>query len=152
MNHLRPEVDSPHYQIVALRDYVLSHLQRSAGGHPWILHSETFDGSEKKVISMMKKWFRADPPNTSLGKIMKGAATAVGLGAVVAYDLLQKRSGVLRNYQLLGTVAHCCYTSRNQQYFIERDWDGRPFDKTSRELIHARSRDDKRESFGTVTM
>ena len=102
---------------------------------------------------MMKKWFRADPPNTSLGKIMKGAATAVGLGAVVAYDLLQKRSGVLRNYPVIGHGRTLLLKIRPeiQQYFIERDWDGRPFDKTSRELIHARSRDDKsEESFGTV--
>src|SRR5699024_182315 len=102
---------------------------------------------------MFEKWFKADTPKKSLGKIVKGAATAAGLGAVVAYDLLQKRSGILRNYPVIGHGRTLLLKIRPQiqQYFIERDWAGRPFDKTSRELIYSRARDDKKEeSFGTV--
>lgn len=102
---------------------------------------------------MFDKWFKSKTPNKSLGKIVKGAATAAGLGAVVAYDLLQKRSGILRNYPVIGHGRTLLLKIRPeiQQYFIERDWDGRPFDKTSRELIYSRARDDKKEeSFGTV--
>ncbi|GAA4115856.1 FMN-binding glutamate synthase family protein [Enteractinococcus coprophilus] len=102
---------------------------------------------------MFKKWFSTGTSKKPLGKLVGGASAALGLGAVVTYDLLQKRSGVLRNYPLIGHGRSLLLKIRPeiQQYFIERDWDGRPFDRTARELIYARSRDGKsEESFGTV--
>lgn len=77
----------------------------------------------------------------------------LGLGAVAAHDLIQKQRGVLRNYPVLGHARFMLNKIRPQiqQYFIERDWDGRPFNRTTRELIYARSRDEKgEESFGTL--
>lgn len=88
----------------------------------------------------------------------KGAIGAVigtaALGAVAAYDLLQKQKGVLRNYPIIGHARYLLNTIRPQiqQYFIERDWDGRPFSRTTREVIYARSKDEKgEEAFGTLT-
>lgn len=79
---------------------------------------------------------------------------AAALGAVTAYDLLQKNKAVLRNYPVIGHARYLLNTIRPQiqQYFIERDWDGRPFSRTTREVIYARSKDEKgEEAFGTLT-
>lgn len=84
-----------------------------------------------------------------------GAAVGLAaLGAVAAYDLLQKQKAVLRNYPVIGHARYLLNTIRPQiqQYFIERDWDGRPFSRTAREVIYARAEDRKgEESFGTLT-
>lgn len=104
-------------------------------------------------MAVFKKWFNASNQKKPAGKAVGGISALLGLGALVAYDLLQRRSAVLRNYPVIGHARYMLLRIRPeiQQYFIERDWDGRPFDKTSRELIYARSRDDKsEESFGTV--
>ena len=68
-----------------------------------------------------------------------GAAAAVS--GVAVRDLLQKKNAVLRNYPVLGHARYQLEKIRPmiQQYFIERDWDGRPFDKTTRDLINARA-------------
>src|SRR5690606_33296393 len=91
-------------------------------------------------------------------RITRGAVgAAVGLaavGAVAAYDLLQKQRAVLRNYPVIGHARYLLNSIRPQiqQYFIERDWDGRPFSRTAREVIYARSKDEKgEEAFGTLT-
>lgn len=79
---------------------------------------------------------------------------AAALGAVAAYDLLQKDKAVLRNYPVIGHARDLLTMIRPQiqQYFIERDWDGRPFSRTTRDVIYARSEGEKgEESFGTLT-
>lgn len=88
-----------------------------------------------------------------MAKLVGGFSALAGLGAVAIYDLVQKRSGVLRNYPVLGHGRYALLKIRPeiQQYFIERDWDGRPFNRISRELIHDRAQDTKgEESFGSV--
>ncbi len=80
---------------------------------------------------------------------------AVLLGAVVAtgiYDLVQRRHSILRNYPLLGHVRFALETLRPelQQYFIERNFDGRPYDRDTRTSIYQRAKGMKDEqAFGT---
>lgn len=86
------------------------------------------------------------------GTIGAAIGTA-GLAALAAYDLLQKQRSVLRNYPVVGHARYLLNTIRPQiqQYFIERDWDGRPFSRTTRDVIYARSKNEKgEEAFGTL--
>lgn len=92
------------------------------------------------------------------GKKTSKAAAAAGalaaaLGGVAAYDLAQKKRGILRNYPVLGHARYLLEGIRPQiqQYFIERDWDGRPFNKIARDVINERADGVKsEESFGTL--
>ncbi len=72
--------------------------------------------------------------------------------AVAAYDLVQKRHSVLRNYPLVGHLRYGLEKLRPevQQYFIERNWDGRPYDRDTRSIIYERAKGVHAEqSFGT---
>ncbi|GAB3585883.1 FMN-binding glutamate synthase family protein [Calidifontibacter terrae] len=77
-----------------------------------------------------------------------GAATA----ALVARDLLQKKHSVLRNYPVVGHLRYLLEDIRPelQQYFIERNWDGRPFDRDTRTIVYERAKGIHGEqAFGT---
>ncbi len=68
------------------------------------------------------------------------------------YDLLQRRHSVLRNYPILGHLRYLLESLRPelQQYFIERNFDGRPFDRDVRTVIYERAKGIHGElSFGT---
>src|SRR6478735_9426915 len=68
------------------------------------------------------------------------------------YDLAQRRHSILRNYPLLGHMRFLLEKIRPelQQYFIERNWDGRPFDRDTRSSIYQRAKNLKEEQpFGT---
>ncbi|WP_231444966.1 FMN-binding glutamate synthase family protein [Brevibacterium zhoupengii] len=94
-----------------------------------------------------------------------GWAAAVGLwawwviGALVAavivlaiYDLTQKKHAILRNYPVVGHLRFLLESLRPelQQYFIERNWDGRPFDRDTRSIVYERSKGIHGEkAFGT---
>ncbi|MGP9844604.1 FMN-binding glutamate synthase family protein [Brachybacterium sp. 107] len=74
-------------------------------------------------------------------------ASAVGLagaalGGLAAYDLTQKRHTILRNYPVIGHMRYLLEGLRPelQQYFIERNWDGRPYDRDIRSIIYERSK------------
>ncbi len=72
--------------------------------------------------------------------------------AVAVYDLLQRRHSILRNYPVLGHMRFLLETVRPelQQYFIERNFDGRPYDRDTRSLIYQRAKGIEAESpFGT---
>lgn len=87
------------------------------------------------------------------GGIIGTVAGAAALGAVAVYDLTQKRRAILHNYPVIGHARYLLNRIRPQiqQYFIERDWDGRPFNRTTREAIDARAEGGKaEESFGTL--
>ncbi|WP_166822580.1 FMN-binding glutamate synthase family protein [Brevibacterium limosum] len=100
-----------------------------------------------------------------IGLVAAAWAAAVGpwawwvLGAVVlaivgvaAYDLLQRRHSILRNYPVVGHLRFLLETLRPelQQYFIERNWDGRPFDRDIRSLVYERAKGIHGElAFGT---
>ena len=68
------------------------------------------------------------------------------------YDVLQRKHSILRNYPVLGHMRFLLEGIRPelQQYFIERNWDGRPFDRDTRSSIYERAKDTKEEQpFGT---
>ncbi|WP_405163047.1 FMN-binding glutamate synthase family protein [Nocardia sp. NBC_01499] len=71
---------------------------------------------------------------------------------VGVYDLVQKRHSVLRNYPVLGHLRYLLESLRPelQQYFIERNFDGRPYDRDVRSMIYERAKGIHGElSFGT---
>lgn len=71
---------------------------------------------------------------------------------VAAYDLLQRKHSILRNYPVVGHLRFLLETLRPelQQYFIGRNWDGRPFDRDIRSLIYERAKGIHGElAFGT---
>ncbi|GGW20703.1 FMN-binding glutamate synthase family protein [Streptomyces capoamus] len=76
--------------------------------------------------------------------------TAAGLlGAV---DLLQRRHSVLRNYPVLGHARFLLERIRPelQQYFVERNFDGRPFDRDVRTIVYERAKGtDAEQPYGT---
>ena len=80
---------------------------------------------------------------------------AVPFGIVIClgiYDLLQHKHSVLRNYPIVGHLRYLLEFIRPelQQYFIERDFDGRPFDRDVRSIIYERAKGVHAEkAFGT---
>ncbi|MFC9293679.1 FMN-binding glutamate synthase family protein [Streptomyces sp. NPDC057011] len=80
------------------------------------------------------------------------AAPLLVLAPVAAHDLLQRRHSILRNYPLLGHLRFALEALRPelQQYFIERNFDGRPFDRDTRSIVYERAKGtDAEEPFGT---
>ena len=77
------------------------------------------------------------------------AAALSGLGA---RDLLQRKHSVLRNYPVVGHARYMLEAIRPelQQYFIERNYDGRPYDRDTRSIIYERAKGIHGEqAFGT---
>ncbi|MGW8328904.1 FMN-binding glutamate synthase family protein [Streptomyces sp. NPDC055808] len=67
------------------------------------------------------------------------------LGAIAllgCYDLLQRRHSVLRNYPVLGHARFLLEAIRPelQQYFVERNYDGRPYDRDTRSIVYERAK------------
>ncbi len=80
------------------------------------------------------------------------AVLAVGLLVLGIYDLVQSRHSILRNYPVLGHLRFLLESIRPEilQYFIERNYDGRPFDRDTRSAIYERAKNLKSEQpFGT---
>jgi glutamate synthase domain-containing protein 2 len=80
------------------------------------------------------------------------AVVAALLLAVAVHDVVQRRHAVLRNYPLLGHLRYLLESVRPelQQYFIERNFDGRPYDRDTRTLIYERAKGIAGEkAFGT---
>ena len=76
-----------------------------------------------------------------------GALLVLGI-----WDLLQRRHSILRNYPVLGHMRFLLEAVRPelQQYFIERNFDGRPFDRDTRSIIYERAKGIHGEkAFGT---
>ena len=74
------------------------------------------------------------------------------LSLVGLYDLLQRRHSILRNFPVLGHVRFLLEDIRPelQQYFIERNYDGRPYDRDTRSVIYERAKGIHGEqAFGT---
>ncbi|MEA2157404.1 MAG: hypothetical protein QOE11_3544 [Solirubrobacteraceae bacterium] len=82
-----------------------------------------------------------------------GGAVLLGLLLCVAvHDLVQRRHSILRNYPLAGHLRFLFEAIRPemQQYFIERNYDGRPFDRDTRTVIYERAKGIHGEqAFGT---
>ena len=74
------------------------------------------------------------------------------LTLVGIYDLLQRNHSILRNYPLIGHLRYLMEELRPeiQQYFIERNTDGTPFDRDVRDLVYQRAKGTKDvDPFGT---
>ena len=58
------------------------------------------------------------------------------------YDIIQKKHTILRNYPVLGHLRYLLEMVRPeiQQYFIEKDVDGKPFSRDQRSVIYQRSK------------
>jgi glutamate synthase domain-containing protein 2 len=68
------------------------------------------------------------------------------------YDLAQSKHAILRNYPVIGHMRYLMEGIRPelQQYFIERNYDGRPYDRDTRSSIYARAKGENEEQpFGT---
>ncbi|MGI8521840.1 MAG: FMN-binding glutamate synthase family protein [Nocardioides sp.] len=79
-------------------------------------------------------------------------AVVVLLLLVAIYDLVQRRHSILRNFPVLGHLRFLMEDIRPelQQYFVERNWDGRPYDRDTRSSIYQRAKNLKEEQpFGT---
>ncbi|MDA0160914.1 FMN-binding glutamate synthase family protein [Solirubrobacter ginsenosidimutans] len=96
---------------------------------------------------------------TVLAAVLTGATAWIVIAALLAllvavglYDLAQRRHSILRNYPLIGHARFGLEALRPelQQYFIERNTDGRPYDRDTRTSIYERAKGIKDEqAFGT---
>jgi glutamate synthase domain-containing protein 2 len=80
------------------------------------------------------------------------ALPLISTGVLGAWDLTQRRHSVLRNYPVLGHARYLLERIRPelQQYFVERNLDGRPFDRDVRSIVYERAKGtDAEEPFGT---
>lgn len=71
---------------------------------------------------------------------------------VGSYDLIQSRHSILRNYPVLGHARFLLESIRPelQQYFIERNTSGTPYDRNTRRTVYQRAKNIKTvEPFGT---
>lgn len=68
--------------------------------------------------------------------------TAAGLAGLTAYDLTQKKHSILRNFPILGHGRYTMELIRPmiQQYFVEPDTEGRPFDRVTRTAVYERAK------------
>src|SRR6185312_2992452 len=86
-----------------------------------------------------------------IGWIVLGIVVVLVI-ALGTHDLLQTEHAILRNFPVLGRMRYLLESIRPeiQQYFIERNTDGRPFDRDTRSLIYARAKGaDSHKAFGT---
>jgi glutamate synthase domain-containing protein 2 len=80
------------------------------------------------------------------------AVPFLALAAVGVHDLAQRRHSVLRNYPVIGHLRFLLEYVRPelQQYFIERNYDGRPYDRDTRTAIYERAKGlASEQAFGT---
>lgn len=79
--------------------------------------------------------------------VLSGALAALGI-----HDVLQRRHSILRNYPIVGHMRYILESIRPelQQYFIERNYDRRPYDRDTRTAIYERAKGVKDEqAYGT---
>jgi glutamate synthase domain-containing protein 2 len=81
------------------------------------------------------------------------AVVVLGAVALIAwYDVVQRRHSILRNYPVVGHMRFLLERIRPeiQQYFIERNYDGRPYDRDTRSAVYERAKGIHGEkAFGT---
>lgn len=100
----------------------------------------------KNPVSAIKKYASQKP-----GAVIAGT-TAAATASLAARDLTQKKNSILRRYPVLGHARYLAYRIRPEihQYFVESNWDGRPFNYQTREMINQRANGtDGDRSFGT---
>ena len=80
------------------------------------------------------------------------AGPLLAVAVLGCHDLVQRRHSVLRNYPVIGHLRFAMEGVRPelQQYFVERNFDGRPFDRDVRSIVYERAKGtDAEEAFGT---
>jgi glutamate synthase domain-containing protein 2 len=80
------------------------------------------------------------------------AVLCLAFFATAIHDVVQRRHSVLRNYPVVGRLRFALEAIRPelQQYFIERNYDGRPYDRDVRSVIYERAKGIHGEqAFGT---
>lgn len=80
------------------------------------------------------------------------AVPATLLVLVGLFDVTQTSHSILRNYPILGHFRFALESLRPelQQYFVERDTDGTPYDRSARSLIYERAKGvNEEQPFGT---
>lgn len=80
------------------------------------------------------------------------AGPLLAVAATGTYDLIQRRHSVLRLYPVIGHLRFLMEAIRPevQQYFIERDYDGRPYDRETRSAVYERAKGTAdQDPFGT---
>ncbi|HEY5335063.1 MAG TPA: FMN-binding glutamate synthase family protein, partial [Mycobacteriales bacterium] len=80
------------------------------------------------------------------------AVPLVALAVLGLWDLLQRKHSILRNYPVVGHLRFLLERIRPemQQYFVERNYDGRPYDRDTRSVIYERAKGIAGEqAFGT---
>ncbi|MEW2389307.1 FMN-binding glutamate synthase family protein [Streptomyces venezuelae] len=80
------------------------------------------------------------------------AVPLLGLTVLGVRDVLQRRHAILRNYPLLGHARFLLEGVRPelQQYFVERNTDGRPYDRDVRDAVYQRAKGiEAKTAFGT---
>ena len=85
------------------------------------------------------------------GVVAAGTAAAA-TASLAARDLYQKNNAIFRNYPVLGHARYLAHKIRPEihQYFVESDWDGRPFNYQTRQIINQRADGTEGEmSYGT---
>lgn len=98
-------------------------------------------------------------PLASVGKfvarkpgIVAAGTAAAATASLAARDLYQKNNAIFYNYPVLGHARYLAHKIRTEihQYFVESDWDGRPFNYQTRQIIHQRADGTEGEmSYGT---
>lgn len=81
-----------------------------------------------------------------------GGVVAVLAGALGVHDLVQTRHSILRNYPMAGHLRFLLEHIRPeiQQYFVETNTAGTPFDRETRDLVYDRAKGNHgEEPFGT---
>ncbi|HEY5197058.1 MAG TPA: FMN-binding glutamate synthase family protein [Solirubrobacteraceae bacterium] len=81
-----------------------------------------------------------------------GAVLLAGIVCLAVHDLVQRRHSILRNYPVAGHLRFLFEAIRPemQQYFIERNYDGRPYDRDTRTVIYERAKGiHEEQAFGT---
>lgn len=80
------------------------------------------------------------------------SAVFVFLLVVAVHDVAQRKHSILRNFPVLGHMRFFLEDIRPeiQQYFVERNWDGKPFNRDQRSLVYSRAKGFKGDkAFGT---
>ena len=86
---------------------------------------------------------------TGLFLLLGLAVLLIGVGL---YDVLQTQHSILRNYPIIGHMRFLMEGIRPelQQYFIERNFDGTPYDRNTRTSIYQRAKgENESHPFGT---
>lgn len=86
-------------------------------------------------------------------KLKIGAiALAAGTSALAVYDYLQPKHSIRRNFPVVGRARWIAESLRDpvQQYFVESDTDGAPFDRETRTMVYQQAKNlGAEEAFGT---